>query len=92
MRQENAELAEMISVDPMSVDQIQSLIPQETAIIEYFLFGDKLFSWFITANDIRVHQTDVHVEKIAENIQQLSKSPKSNSYPFKYGQKRCMMI
>ena len=71
---ENAELAEMISVDPMSVDQIQSLIPQETAIIEYFLFGNKLFSWFITANDIRVHQADVHVEKIAENIQQLRKA------------------
>ncbi|MDZ7318297.1 MAG: CHAT domain-containing protein, partial [candidate division KSB1 bacterium] len=48
LKEQNAELASMIQVEPPNIEQVQAALPDSVAIIEYFYTSDRFYVWTIT--------------------------------------------
>jgi len=68
IQSESPELASFVSVDPYKVSQIQSLLPDSTALIEYYLSTDELFFWVSTSNRLADHRVRVAYSQIEETV------------------------
>jgi CHAT domain-containing protein/lipopolysaccharide biosynthesis regulator YciM len=61
---ENPELASFVSVDPIVAEEIQSLLPDSTALIEYFLTSDILYIWIVLSEDVIAFQIKIKQNEI----------------------------
>jgi CHAT domain-containing protein/Tol biopolymer transport system component len=67
-RQKNPELSEMISVEPWPVKKIQSFLPNDTAIIEYYIYNDSIFIWFVTADRVAMHKVLMKEKELEQDV------------------------
>ena len=65
VKMNNRELASLISVQTVDVDEIQQLLDPDTTIVEYFTGAKNSYIWTITKNDIQVKQLDLDNKHIA---------------------------
>ena len=59
------ELASMVTVNPLTLPEVQELVDPKSTILEYFLTEDKTLIWFITADEMEVFQVEVGGDSIA---------------------------
>ena len=65
VKMNNRELASLISVQTVDVDEIQQLLDPDTTIVEYFTGAKNSYIWTITKNDIQVKVLDLDNKHIA---------------------------
>ncbi len=71
LKTENAELAEMITVDPGNFEEMQGLIQDNVAYIEYYISKHYLLIWGVTQNTIHavtIEQPDSVLNTLVENF------------------------
>ena len=55
----NSELASLISVSPTPVEKIQSLLDQNTTLLEYYNTEDTLYAWLLTKDNINLNSNNI---------------------------------
>lgn len=64
----NQEYQSMIVVEPAELTDIQKILDDKTALIEYWMSEDQLIIWIITQNDLKTITTDVPASRIQQSI------------------------
>jgi len=54
VRRDNAEQASLMSVEPISVREVQRLLPEGTTLLEYLLTGEVSVVWVISHDNVKV--------------------------------------
>jgi len=67
----NSELSSLISVDPPSCSQIQSLMDPDVELLEYYTTTDKIYAWLVSKEDIRVYEIGVTEKELREKVDRL---------------------
>ncbi|MFH1759698.1 MAG: CHAT domain-containing protein [bacterium] len=73
LKQENAELASLVSVDPLSLKEIQKKVPAAMALMEYFITKKRVYIWVIksdTLNAVKINIPESLVEKTIRMMRQ----------------------
>ncbi len=78
MQIENPELASLVSVDPWDVGKIQKLLPDSTALIEYFVTPKSLFCWFVRSGEVILKQVEIDETKLLDLIKQYRQTIQAN--------------
>ncbi|MGA1867655.1 MAG: CHAT domain-containing protein [bacterium] len=64
----NPQLVSLVSVDPVKIEEIQSLLEQDAALLAYFALPQELLCWFITRAGIELYRTPVDRAVLGETI------------------------
>jgi len=67
---ENPELASLISVNPLDVKKIQSLIEPEVALLNFYVVPDQVLCWVVTPDSVTLHQTPLGRTTLRETVLQ----------------------
>ncbi len=59
LKESDPELAEMVSVDPLPVEQLQQKLDSKTAVIEYYVDEDRLYIWRIDSAQVESWQVSI---------------------------------
>jgi CHAT domain-containing protein len=64
----NSEIASLISVTPVSVERIQSLLDRDTTLLEYSSTKDTLYVWLVTKDDIKVYEIGLGEKDLGKKV------------------------
>ncbi|MCF8130839.1 MAG: CHAT domain-containing protein, partial [Deltaproteobacteria bacterium] len=64
----NPDLASILSVDPLTLPQVQELLDPGTAILAYYLVPDEILCWFITHNQMELFRTPLGRQTLAQSV------------------------
>ena len=67
----NSELSSLISVDPLSCSQIQSLMDPDVELLEYYTTNEKIYAWLVSREDIRVYEIGMTEKELKEKVDRL---------------------
>ncbi len=68
IQERNPELASFVSVNPWSLEEIQNILPDSTALLEYFLTPEELFLWSVSADKVMGRRVKIKEEKIRTTV------------------------
>ena len=68
LKEQNPELASMVSVDPWGLERIQRILPDSTALVEYYLTQKKTYLWLVRNRSLRVEEIDKGREELVEEV------------------------
>jgi CHAT domain-containing protein/Tfp pilus assembly protein PilF len=71
MQAGNPELASFVSVDPWEASKIQGLIPDSTALVEYFVSNSALFVWVLRRESLQAREVQVLSDDLALSVREL---------------------
>lgn len=74
MKSANAELADAINVEPLPLAEIQSMLADSVALVEYFFAQNRLVCWVIDRAQVRAVSTPLDRTRLAENVTQLRRA------------------
>ncbi|MCP4350131.1 MAG: CHAT domain-containing protein [Desulfobacterales bacterium] len=63
-----SELASLISVNPASVEQIQSWIDEDITLLEYYTTEDRTYAWLLTRNVLKTYVIDVMKKDLVAKV------------------------
>jgi len=58
-KRQEPELASLVSVNPLTLPEVQKLLDKETTLLEYFLTEKKTLLWLVTRKNAEVFQVDI---------------------------------
>jgi len=64
----NPELASILSVDPLTLSQVQELLEPGTAILAYYLVSHEILCWFIARDQVELFRTPLGRETLAQSV------------------------
>jgi len=64
----NPDLASILSVDPLTLPQVQELIEPGTAILAYYVLPDEILCWFITRDKAELFKTPLGRQTLAQSV------------------------
>ena len=64
----NPELASILSVDPLTLSQVQELLEPGTAILAYYLVPHEILCWFIARDQVELFRTPLGRETLAQSV------------------------
>jgi CHAT domain-containing protein len=67
---DNPELADMVSVHPMTLEQVQQAMEPDTAMLVYYTTRDELFCWVVSPREARLVRKPVNMAELGEDILQ----------------------
>jgi CHAT domain-containing protein/Tfp pilus assembly protein PilF len=70
----NPELADMVSVEPLPMPEVQAMLADSVALVEYFFAKDRLVSWVVDRNQARAVATPFDRNRLNESILQLRRA------------------
>lgn len=75
------EYASMLTVNPLSIDEIQSLIREDgnMVLIEYYTTPDNLFMWLLDGKKILPYRIDVNLKTLDAKIQEFNSMISNNT-------------
>ena len=68
---QDEELASFISVSPLNVGGIQSLLPDSTVMLAYFLTDEIIYSWVINKEELHGYQTKTPLTQVQKSVKDL---------------------
>jgi CHAT domain-containing protein len=71
VKMKNSELSSLISVDPPSYSQIQSLLEPGVELLEYYTTNEKIYAWLVSREDIRVYEIGMSEKELKEKVDRL---------------------
>jgi CHAT domain-containing protein len=75
---ENPELASFVSVNPLNVSEIQKILTDSTALVEYFLTPDAIYLWLIDSENITSKKVEIREEQIDLTVKQFREAIQAN--------------
>jgi len=73
LKEQNPELANMVAVEPMKVDSLQTIIPDSTVLLEYFYTEDQIIIWAVKNNFIMSKQVKIGADELFLMVDSLRK-------------------
>jgi CHAT domain-containing protein len=70
----NPELADMVSVEPLALTEVQAMLADSVALVEYFFAKDQLVSWVVDRGQARAVQTPLDRNRLSESIVQFRRA------------------
>ena len=70
----NPELADMVSVEPLPIAEVQALLPDSVALVEYFFAKDRLVIWVVDRRQARAVAAPLDRNKLNESIMQFRRA------------------
>ncbi len=64
----NPGLASILSVDPLTLSQVQALLEPGTAILAYYVVPDEILCWFITPDAVDLSRTPLGRQTLAQKV------------------------
>jgi CHAT domain-containing protein len=64
----NPDLASILSVDPLTLSQVQELLEPGTALLAYYLVPDEVLCWFITRDEMALTRTPLGRQTLAQAV------------------------
>ena len=64
----NPGLASILSVDPLTLPQVQELLEPGTAVLAYYLVPHEILCWFITRDRVELFKTPLGRETLAQSV------------------------
>ncbi len=64
----NPELASILSVDPLTLPQVQEFLEPGTAVLAYYLVPHEILCWFITRDRVELFKTPLGREALAQSV------------------------
>lgn len=74
LKSANPELADMVSVEPLPLTEVQTMLADSVALVEYFFAKDQLVSWVIDRSQARAMQTSLDRNRLSESIVQFRRA------------------
>ena len=71
IKQHNPEFADLVSINPAQIKEIQSLLDQDTTLIEYFVTEKRTLAFLITKDNITSVTLDVSGQDLTEAVKAL---------------------
>lgn len=71
IQQASPEYASMVHPTPLTLPEVQKLLPAETTLIEYFLVEDATLAWVIDRDSVHLVRLTMQGEDIAKNVNEL---------------------
>jgi CHAT domain-containing protein len=68
VRKDNVEQASLMSVEPVTVAELQALLPEDTALVEYLVSRNATFAWVVTRSSIRVVRLSIPRDQVASSV------------------------
>ena len=68
VKQENPELSSLISVSPLKVQEIQSLLDSDTTLLEYFVTKEEVFIWVLDKSSCKMIKIPIDDLKLISRI------------------------
>ncbi|MEJ2307206.1 MAG: pseudouridine synthase, partial [candidate division WOR-3 bacterium] len=65
---QSPELASLVSVDPMTFEEVQKIIPPDVKLLEYFVTSKKLFIFYITTIDFKIFEIDIEKSDLTSKV------------------------
>ena len=62
------ELYDMYTIQPVTVDQLQALLPDSTALVEYYFYDRHVYAWLVTRNNLAVHKTEIDPKQFRQDV------------------------
>jgi len=70
----NPELADLVSVEPLPLAEVQAILADSVALVEYFFAKDRLVSWVVDRRQTRAVSAALDRKQLNENIVQLRRA------------------
>jgi len=70
----NPELADMVSVEPLPLTEVQAMLADSVALVEYFFAKDQLVSWVVDRSQARAVQIPLDRNRLSESIVQFRRA------------------
>jgi CHAT domain-containing protein/tetratricopeptide (TPR) repeat protein len=64
----NPDLASILSVDPLTLPQVQEFLEPGTAILAYYLVPDEILCWLITHDQVKLFRTPLGRQTLAQSV------------------------
>lgn len=64
----NSELASLISVEPPSIEHIQSLLEPDVSLIEYFITEEKTYAWLVKKDEIKACEISLGRKALEDKV------------------------
>ena len=74
----NPQLTSFVSVDPMPLTEIQRLLPDSTALLEFFVSPDAVFMWMVTPTGVSVRVREISGDRLSTLIRTMREAIESN--------------
>jgi CHAT domain-containing protein len=74
LKASNPELADMVSVEPLPLNEVQTMLADSVALVEYFFAKDQLVSWVVDRSHARAVQTPLDRIRLSESIVQFRRA------------------
>lgn len=68
LQQANPELADLVSVNPKTAIEIQTLLEDSTGLIEFYLSHDRIYCWVVTRTAITAHASTFPGDTLGQRI------------------------
>jgi len=68
MQAKSPELSSLVTVNPLTLSDVQSLLPADVRIIEYFTTENALFIFSVGKDDFTVYTVDIGKDELSEKI------------------------
>jgi CHAT domain-containing protein len=68
VRKENLEQASLMSVEPVSVTELQALLPEDTSLVEYLVSRNGAFAWVITRRSVQVVRLPIPRDQVVASV------------------------
>jgi len=69
VRQRNPEQASLISVEPLSLKQVQELLEPQQALLQYLVAPQKLYLWVVTGQQVRAIEIPLSQKELVKKVQ-----------------------
>ncbi len=71
LQQSDPELSDMLSVNPLTVEQLKEKLPARVGILEFYLYKDHLYSWLLTRVGIDYRKIEIDPEQFEKDVFEL---------------------
>jgi CHAT domain-containing protein/Tfp pilus assembly protein PilF len=68
IQMDNPELASLLSVDPLTLSQVQSLLESDTALLAYYVVPHEIYCWLISRNSVELFRTPLGRDTLAQTV------------------------
>ena len=75
----NPSYADIVSAEPVSLSDIRSLLPEKTAMMEFWISDDELITWLITSGGVSGFKTEIPALDLDDLIERARIAIQSNA-------------
>ena len=68
IKKENPELSTLLTVNPLTLKEVQELLDSDATLLEYFITPDKTLLWIVGKSDLKVIEIEIKDKELKEKV------------------------